>query len=146
MPADDRRTQPQGRPDSQQSVCERPCTSPPVQLSRRVWSDSRSWRRPAARVQGPLQGDLHLHPKDQRRPLWEQVSRQDSAKRILHFLGLVLICHLFLWKHWGRFAETLSKGCTCCDVHCILDTLPTFLLVCTCSFYSVLLKIYGKLC
>lgn len=90
LPAGHRPAQPQSRPDVQQPPCEQPDPPPPVQLSCAVWSDSGSGRRPAARVQGSLQRDLHLHPKNESGPRQEQTSSQGRW-----FPGLCQVIILF---------------------------------------------------
>lgn len=153
LPAGHRPAQPQSRPDVQQPVCEQPDPPPPVQLSCAVWSDSGSGRRPAARVQGSLQRDLHLHPKNESGPRQEQTSSQGRW-----FPGLCQVIILFtttlglikgetsrlLWYQNVHRKQSLTQSL--CVLHMLqssylLSYWHTYAFVCQhCSFNSILIK------
>lgn len=76
VPAGHRAAQPQSRPDAKQPVCERPSPPPPVQLDGAVRPCGGPAGRPAARVQGSLQRDLHMHPENQGGPGRQQATGQ----------------------------------------------------------------------
>lgn len=160
LPAGHRPAQPQSRPDVQQPLCEQPDLPPPVQLSCAVWSDSGSGRRPAARVQGSLQRDLHLHPKNESGPRQEQTSSQGRwfqglCQVIILFttLGLAAIAVYQRRNFEVAFSIKISRGSspslspcasyTCCNplISCHIDT-PMLLFVRTVPLILSLLKNY----
>lgn len=121
VPAGHGAAQPQGRPDTKQPVCERSNPPPPV---RTVRPCSGYGGRPAARVQGSLQRDLHVHPENKSGPGWQQASGQGRRVPDVRWVTASLI-------------NLQSAGCNPL-ISCHIDT--TYVFVCQhCTLKAVLI-------